>query len=124
MFQSLRAPQLALRICCALVFVWLGIDKFIQPHYWVDAWMPAWSQRAVLAVGMSTVNAVFFIGLFETLVAISLATGFFMRVFSVAATLFLALVFVTHGFNETVVRDIGLVGGLLALALWPERRYV
>lgn len=124
MFQSLRTPQLVLRIGLALVFVWFGIDKFVHPHYWIDAWMPTWSQRAVLAIGMSTVNAIFLVGLFETLVAISLATGFFMRLFSVAAICFLFLVIAMHSFSEVLVRDVGLVGGLLALALWPERRYV
>jgi uncharacterized membrane protein YphA (DoxX/SURF4 family) len=124
MFQSLRTPQLVLRIGLAIVFVWFGIDKFIQPHYWVDAWMPLWAQHASGAVGMSTVNAVFFVGLFEVLVAISLATGFFMRWFSVAAIGFLFLVILTHGLTEVLVRDVGLIGGLLALALWPERRYI
>jgi uncharacterized membrane protein YphA (DoxX/SURF4 family) len=123
MFQSLRVPQLAIRIGLALVFIWFGIDKFIQPQYWVDAWMPSWAQHGALSIGMSTGNVVFLIGLFEVLVAISLATGFFMRMFAGIAIAFLLMVIVTHGFSEVLVRDIGLVGGLLAIILWPERRY-
>ena len=124
MYQSLQSSQLALRIGLAAVFVWFGIDKFIQPQYWVDAYMPQWAQHLAQAIGMSTTNAIFLIGIFEVLVAISLATGFFSRLFAAAATVFLVAIFVSTGPNLIVVRDIGLIAGLVALVIWPERRYV
>lgn len=123
MYQSLQSSQLALRIGLAAVFVWFGIDKFIQPQYWIDAWMPQWAQHAAQGIGMSTTNAIFLIGIFEVLVAISLATGFFSRLFASAAILYLVTILVVTGLNEIVVRDIGLIAGLVALVIWPERRY-
>lgn len=124
MFASLRYSQLSIRIGLAIVYCWFGVDKFIRPDYWINAWMPAWAQHIAQALGMSTTDAVILIGIFEVLVATSLVTGFFIRVFAVIAIVFLATGLVVHGFNEVLVRDIGLIAGLLALAIWPERRYV
>ncbi len=123
MYQSLQVSQLSIRIGLAAVFLWFGVNKFIQPQSWVDAWMPQWAQHAALAVGMSATNAVFLLGIFEVLVAISLATGFFTRAFASAAAVFLLVVLVVSGLNGIVVRDIGLIAALVALVIWPERRY-
>lgn len=124
MFESLRYPQLALRIGLAVVYFWFGIDKFIQPEYWIGAWMPMWAQRFAQTIGMNGSDVVILIGIFEVLVATSLVTGFFMRVFATIAIVFLVAVLVVHGLDEVLVRDIGLIAGLLAIAIWPERRYV
>jgi uncharacterized membrane protein YphA (DoxX/SURF4 family) len=121
---SFRYPNWALRAGLALVYLWFGIDKFIQPQYWIDAWMPMWAQHAVTALGMGPANGIALLGLFEVLVAVSLATGFFIRYFASIAVAFLLVITVTHGINEINVRNIGLIGGLAALALWPERRYI
>lgn len=123
MYQSLHASQLSLRIGLAAVFLWFGVNKFIQPQYWVDAWMPQWAQHVAQAIGMSPINAVFLIGIFEVLVAVSLATGFFTRAFASAAVVFLIAVVAVSGLNEIVVRDIGLIAALVALVIWPQRRY-
>jgi len=123
MYQSLHFSQLSLRIGLAVVFLWFGVNKFIQPQYWVDAWMPQWAQHVAQAIGMSGTNVVFLIGIFEVLVAVSLVTGFFSRAFALAAIVFLCIVLVASGLNEIVVRDIGLIAGLVALVIWPQRRY-
>ncbi len=85
--------------------------------------MPQWAQHFAQTVGMSATNAIFLIGLFEVLVAVSLVTGFFTRSFASAAIVFLLAVFAVSGLNEIVVRDIGLIAALVALVIWPERRY-
>ena len=123
MYESLRSSQLVLRLGMSAVFLWFGVDKFIQPQYWVHAWMPQWAQQFAQGVGMSVENVVFLIGIFEVLVAISLATGFFSRMFASAAIAFLLTIVVTSGLSEITVRDIGLIAALTALVIWPERRY-
>ena len=123
MYQSLHSSQLALRLGLGAVFLWFGVDKFIQPQYWVDAWMPQWAQHAAQGAGMSVINAIFLIGIFEVLVAISLVTGFFSRVFAAAAIVFLIVILAATGLNEIVVRDVGIIAALIALVIWPERRY-
>jgi uncharacterized membrane protein YphA (DoxX/SURF4 family) len=124
MFQSLHRSQLSLRIGLAAVFVWFGIDKFIQPQYWVDAWTPQFAQALAAKAGLAATDLMYFIAILEVLVALSLATGFFMQWFAAGAAAFLAVVFAVHGVNEVLVRDIGLIGGLVALVLWPERSYI
>ncbi len=123
MFESLRYSQLSLRIGLALVFLWFGMYAFIQPEYWVEGWMPGFAQRVVVGIGMGTDNAMFLLGLFEVIVAVSIATGFFMRYFAAAAAVLVISVIAVHGFNEVIVRDVGILSGLIALVLWPERRY-
>lgn len=124
MAQALKYPQLVLRIGIAVVFLWFGIDKFIHPQYWLDAWVPIWVQSAVMAVRLSPQNFIILTGMFEVFVGLSLATGFFMRLFSAAGALFLVVIVVVNGIPLILVHDIGLIGGLVAIALWPERTYV
>ncbi len=123
MMSSLRYSQLALRIGLAAVFFWFGIDKFIHPHYWIDAWVPGGVISFFDRFGLSDVNLVYLVGIFELLVGTSLLSMLFIRFFSLAAVGFLAAITIVHGPNETLVRDIGLAGGLLALSFWPDRRY-
>ncbi len=71
---------------------------------------------------MSPRDLIFLNGIFEVLVAVSLLSGFFIRIFASLAVLFMLSVVIFHirGATEVIVRDIGLIGGLIALILWPE----
>ena len=125
MFQSLRYSQIALRLGLAVVFLWFGIDKFIQPQYWLDAWVPQGVQVLVGRLGIGPTDLMHLLGIMEVLVALSLATGFFMRYFSGVAAAFLVIVMSVNGFKDILlVLDIALIGALIALVLWPERTYV
>lgn len=121
MTRSVRYSQLALRIGLAAVFLWFGIDKFLHPLYWVHAWVPPWVVPMVIKVGLTTVQFVYLLGVFEVLVGLSFLTGVFIRMFAFLALLFLVLIAVTTGLTEITVRDVGLIGGLVSLAIWPER---
>lgn len=124
MLRSLRHSYLVLRLGLAFVFLWFGIDKFIHPQYWIDAWLPSSVVFALQDVGLSDRNLMYLNGIFEILVGTSLISTVFIRFFSVAAGVFLVSVMVFHGFNEILIRDIGLLGGLLAVALWPDRHFL
>jgi uncharacterized membrane protein YphA (DoxX/SURF4 family) len=123
MFQSIRASEIALRAGLAIVFIWFGIHKFIEPQYWLDTWIPDGIEAFAQGLRIAPHDLVYLMGLFEVLVALSLATGFFMRYFAIAAGVFLLSVMATHGFSEVAVRDVGLLGGLVSLVLWPRRTY-
>lgn len=84
----------------------------IEPRYWLTSGMP---------FALMSINAVLLVGLFQILVASSLATGFFIGPFATIAAIFLGIVFVMGGPNEILARNLGLIAGLFALALWPER---
>ena len=123
MVQSLKYSYLALRIGLALVFLWFGIDKFLHPGYWADAWLPQSIAHIVERVGLSQNEFMYLNGIFEIIIGTSIISTIFIRFFAAAAVVFLISVFIFHGFNEIIVRDFGLIGGLLALIFWPDRRY-
>ena len=117
-----QASLWSLKIGLAAVFLWFGVDKFFHPNYWIDAWMPANVLLFVNNFGINEIQFTYLNGIFEVVVGLSLLTGVFSRMFAFLATLFLCTVILFIGFNEVIVRDVGLIGGLMAIALWPERR--
>lgn len=122
MFQSLKYSNLVLRLSLATVFLWFGVDKFLHPDYWFNAWVPQSVSSLWQQAGLGSVNIVYLSGVFEILVGVSLITNIFVFFFSALTILFLLSIMFFNGFNEIVVRDIGLVGGFLSLMLWPRSR--
>src|SRR5438132_5631480 len=123
MWQSVKLSHTILRISLAAVFFWFGLDKFFHPEYWLNAWIPNFIINAVSWTHLSSSVVVYFFGVFELLVAISLITNMFINAFSLLAAIFLILITIINGLNEVLVRDVGLIGGLLALACWPNKQY-
>jgi uncharacterized membrane protein YphA (DoxX/SURF4 family) len=122
MWQSLQISRLILRLSLAAVFLWFGIDKFFDPAYWLNTWVPnsVVSFGAVLHISSNAI--VYGIGVMELLVGISLASNMFVDFFALVATVFLIAVSLFHGFGDILVRDIGIIGGLIALIVWPRVR--
>ena len=122
MFQSLRYSNLFLRFGLAAVFIWFGVDKFINPEYWLNAWIPQSIISLASKAGISGTDVVYTSGIFELLVGASVLSNIFIKIFSVLAIIFLLTVLLFFGLSEVLVRDFGLIGGFLALLFWPERR--
>jgi uncharacterized membrane protein YphA (DoxX/SURF4 family) len=120
MWQSLRFSNLILRLSLAGVFLWFGIDKFFHPGYWLTAWVPNFLINSASMFHLSGNAIVYTIGVFELLVGISLVSNMFVGFFALLASIFLIIITLFYGFNEIAVRDLGLIGGLMALALWPS----
>lgn len=123
-FSSIRFSNLLLKLGLATVFLWFGIHKFIDPQYWVNAWIPGWFPGVLDKFGLTPMNFIYINGVFEILIGLSFITGVGVRLFAFLAAIFLVtviLIFGLGGFNEIVVRDIGLLGGMLSLLFWPER---
>lgn len=123
MFGSSRIAYLALRIGLALTFLWLGIQKFIAPDAWVSGWIPAAVADLALRVHVTARDLANLTGLVEVLAGLAIASGFFVRSFAVVGVIVLLVGAVFHGIG-TASASVGLIGGLVALALWPERWYV
>ena len=123
MWQSVKLSHTIIRISLSLVFFWFGIDKFFHPLYWLNAWVPPWLVGAATVVHVAPSTVVYVTGTFEILVGISLASAMFVELFAFLAVLFLVAVSLFHGFNEVLVRDIGLMGALLALVFWPSTQF-
>lgn len=126
MYRSVRTSHIILTFGLAAVFLWFGIDKFIHPTYWLNAWVPAGFVQFLAYTSpiflLDPQQFIFLLGIFETLVGISLLTGVLAKLFSFLAIIFLAVIFFVVPFNEVVVRDFGLIGGLSAILFWPNRR--
>ena len=72
---------------------------------------------------LSANTIVYAFGLFELLIGISLLANMYVGLFASLAVVFLAIIPFFHGFSEVLVRDIGLIGGLISLIFWPKQRY-
>ncbi len=122
MFQSLQYSNLFLRLGLAAVFIWFGVDKFINPQYWLSAWLPQSIITVSSKIGMSGIDIVYASGVFELLVGAGVISNVFIKIFSVLAIIFLLVVLFTFGISEVLIRDIGLMGGFFSLLFWPRNR--
>jgi uncharacterized membrane protein YphA (DoxX/SURF4 family) len=122
MFTSAKYSGLALRIGIAAVFLWFGIDKFLHPSYWVNAYVGGSLVSVIKIIHISSIQLIYLTGIFELLVGLSLVTGVFTKFFSTLGVAFLISIMFFIGLNEVTIRDIGLIGGLVALVLWPDNR--
>ena len=122
MFTSVKVSFWFLKIGLAAVFLWFGIDKFLHPAYWLNAWVPAGLVSFLSRFNLDGSQFVYLLGIFEILVAVSLLSNVLVKFFSFLAIIFLLSVFFIAPLNEVLIRDIGLVGGLLAILFWPYRR--
>lgn len=123
MWQSLRISHLFLRLSLAGVFLWFGIDKFFHPAYWLSAWIPQSIVDLATALYIPSDALVYGFGVLELLIGISLASNMFVGLFALIGTVLLISISILYGFNEVFIRDIGLVGGLMALVFWPNRSF-
>lgn len=94
--------------------------------YWLNAWTPQFIINFSAIFHVSANALIYSIGVVELLVGISLVSNMFIDFFALIAVVFLVTISLFYGFNEVLVRDIGIIGGLLALIFWPNpglRRY-
>ena len=105
MIYSSKYSYLVLRVGLASVFFWFGVDQFIHPVFWLHASVSPYIQ-----------------GVLEILIGLSLLTGVFTKFFSLLGIMYLIAVILLNGFYLISVPSFGLIGGLLAIFLWPERR--
>ena len=111
-----------LRLGLAFVFMWFGIDKFIHPDYWINAWVPLWFQETLGRFGIGNLNFIYANGIFEVVIGLGLIFNIFVKLFAIQIALFLLFVIFSFGLNEVTVRDIGLIGAALALLFWNGRK--
>lgn len=100
-----------LRFAIGSVFLWFGIHKWIQPEAWYG-WVPPWLWQYL---PVSPEVFMYLNGAFEFAIGILMVGGKLLRPAAAAAGLFLLSILVFQGGNEITVRDMGLLGGCLAL---------
>ncbi|MBI4117302.1 MAG: DoxX family membrane protein [Parcubacteria group bacterium] len=122
MLNSLKTSHLFLRLGLALVFLWFGIDKFVHPDYWINAWMPLWLQNILSRYNIGNLNFIYTNGIFEVVLGLGFVFNILVKLFALLAVLFLLVVILSFGLNEITVRDAGLIAAALALLFWNGRK--
>ena len=102
MIYSSKYSYIVLRVGLAAVFFWFGVMSFSSPAPFIEAVPP------------------YLLGIFEILMGVSLITGVFSRFFALLGVLYLIAWMWFVG--SSAIPGLGLIGGLLAIFLWPERR--
>lgn len=113
--------NISIRIGLAVVFLWFGVGKFINPSYWLNAWVPHTVITLLPKFRLSGMDFIYLNGIFEILIGLSLISGLGLRFFSFLGIIFLFVVLLFNGVSEVTIRDVGLMGGLLSLLFWPIR---
>ncbi len=102
-----------LRIGLAIVFLYFGLDKFINLEANINI---------IKSIGFIPINIKFFTIFFsviEILVASFLILGLFTRITAIVASLMILTIFLTFWFlfNDLIIRDIGLLAAAVSLAI-------
>ena len=87
------------------------------------AGMPQWLIHGAGIFHISANTIVYTVGVLELLVGISLGSSMFVELFSILGLIILMCTPLFYGFNEALIHDLDLWGGLLALVFWPNRRF-
>lgn len=115
-FGRYAIPYLLLRISLGLTFLWIGVAIFRHPDVWLG-YLPN-----TIPFDLSRESALQLGGIVDLTLGALLITGHFPRLVAWLASLHLAGIIVSHGLDAVVIRDVGLLGSALTLALWPYRR--
>ena len=107
-----------MRFSLGFVFLWFGISEILNPRYW-SGYVP---QMAIELLPIPILPFVQMHGAVLVFLAICLIFRFYLKYVGVLAILVLLSIIggliSMNGFDEIVVRDIGLFG--LALAIWLQ----
>ncbi|MGD0976755.1 MAG: DoxX family membrane protein [Minisyncoccia bacterium] len=122
MFSSNKYSFFFLRLGLAAVFLWFGVDKLVNPNYWLATWWPGQLSSIVSHFSLSETQMIYALGVFEILTGLSLLTNVFAKFFSTLAIIYLVAILIVNGWTEITVRDFGLMGGFLAIIFWPKFR--
>lgn len=107
---------LVMRVFLGFVLLWFGISEILDPKYW-SGYVPGVIEK-IYPLNLDMLVQIH--GLVLFLLSLALFFRFYIRfsgfiVFLVLLSIIFGLI-ASAGFNEIVVRDIGILG--LALAIW------
>src|SRR3989338_9854722 len=106
-----------LRIGMGITFFWIGILIWKDPAGW-GGFLQPWALK-LLIMPIEQVMAITAVS--DIILGILLLTNAWTFLASSIASIHLLVILITSGINEVTVRDIGLLGGSIALAVssWP-----
>ena len=87
----------------SIVFLWIGIDIWLNTDYWM-AWLPGYVSQFI-----EPTTLMLFTGAFDFVFGLLLLLGLFTRISALFMALHLIGVIMTIGYNDIAVRDFGLL---------------
>jgi uncharacterized membrane protein YphA (DoxX/SURF4 family) len=107
-----KISKTLLRIAMSGVFLWFGISQLAQPETFLG-WLPAWTDL----LPITPERFIVLNGAFEALFGTLLLIGIFTRAVAVLLSLHLVGIALSLGYNDVMVRDVGLALATLSIAL-------
>lgn len=108
---------LFLRCGIGIVFAWIGIDALRHPDAWIG-FLPS----TIPTFGLLPDTLLKLGGIFDIVIGVLLVLGAWLKIAAFLGALHLVSVLFSFGVDQVLIRDVGLLGGLLALAFWPSSR--
>lgn len=107
-----------LRLALAITFIWIGILIVRDPVSW-GAFLQPW---AVELLPLPLRDAMMATGILDIIIGGLLFFGLATGVAATLASVHLGIILLTTGIDAVTVRDIGLLGASIALAIEAFRR--
>jgi len=106
-----RYAPIPVRLGIGLVFLWIGIDIWLNTNYWVT-WLPGYISQFI-----EPTTLMLFTGVFDFVFGLLLLLGLFTRISALLMALHLIGVIITLGYNDIAVRDFGLLLATIGIFL-------
>jgi uncharacterized membrane protein YphA (DoxX/SURF4 family) len=107
-------PYLFLRVGLGLTFLYIGLDIWRHPDMWIG-YVPSETM-----FGLTRESMLRFGGLFDLVIGVLLVTKVMPKLAGALAVLHLVGIFTLNGIDAVLVRNVGLLGAALAVAVWPS----
>lgn len=109
-----------LRIGMGITFLWIGILIAQNPDAW-GGYIQPW---ALKLMPLPVHQLMFGTAMFDIGIGVLLLINILSGLAGLLGALHLAAVLITTGINAITVRDIGLLGGAITIAIanWPRRK--
>ncbi|MDP3901662.1 MAG: DoxX family membrane protein [bacterium] len=107
-----------LRVGLAITFWWIGFLILRQPEVW-GGYLSPW---VVNLLPVSVVGIMIITGILDIIIGVALLINPLTRLAALVGSLHIVVVLITSGITDITVRDVGLLAGLMALAInfWPN----
>lgn len=108
-----------LRVAMAITFLWIGILIFKDPEAW-GSFLQPWAQNFLV---LPLKQAMIATAILDIAVGVFLLIDVLTWLAAIVAGVHLVVILITVGIDAVTVRDIGLLGAAIALAVaaWPKR---
>lgn len=113
-----------IRVSMAITFLWIGVLIFRDPEDWGGLLQP-WAMNLIMAPLKETMIAT---AILDMLVGVFLLVDFLPWLAALVGSVHLVIVMATTGISVITVRDIGLLGGTIAImattwpaTMWPKK---